>query len=94
MAIAFVSSVGVLVCPYLLSPQTVTGSETVDAGDTVLGQPGTASLGLIQSGALEASTVELSDELVNMIVAQRSYQANAQVISTADQLTQTLLNIR
>jgi flagellar hook protein FlgE len=68
--------------------------ETFDAGDTVLGQPGTASLGLIQSGALEASTVELSDELVNMIVAQRSYQANAQVISTADQLTQTLLNIR
>ena len=68
--------------------------ETFDAGDTVLGQPGTASLGLIQSGALESSTVEMSDELVNMIVAQRSYQANAQVISTADQLTQTLLNIR
>ena len=68
--------------------------ETYDAGDLVLGQPGTASLGLIQSGALEASTVELSDELVNMITAQRNYQANAQVISTADQITQTLLNIR
>ncbi len=69
-------------------------TESYDAGDTVLGQPGTASLGLIQAGALEASTVELSDELVNMIVSQRNYQANAQVISTADQLTQTLLNIR
>ncbi len=68
--------------------------ETYDAGDLVLGQPGTASLGLIQSGALEASTVELADELVNMITAQRNYQANAQVISTADQITQTLLNIR
>ena len=68
--------------------------ETHDAGDTVLGQPGTASLGLVQSGALESSTTELSDELVNMIVSQRNYQANAQVISTADQLTQTLLNIR
>ncbi len=68
--------------------------ETYDAGDLVLGQPGTASLGLIQSGALESSTVELSDELVNMITAQRNYQANAQVISTADQITQTLLNIR
>ncbi len=68
--------------------------ETYDAGDMVLGQPGTASLGLIQSGALESSTVELSDELVNMITAQRNYQANAQVISTADQITQTLLNIR
>ena len=69
-------------------------TETFDAGDTVLGQPGTASLGLIQAGALEASTVEIADELVSMIVAQRAYQANAQVISTADQLTQTLLNIR
>jgi flagellar hook protein FlgE len=69
-------------------------AETNAAGDTVLGQPGTASLGLVQAGALEASTTELSDELVNMIVSQRNYQANAQVISTADQLTQTLLNIR
>ncbi|MDX1811791.1 MAG: flagellar hook protein FlgE [Gammaproteobacteria bacterium] len=68
--------------------------ETFDAGDTTLGQPGTASLGLIQSGALESSTVEIADQLVNMIVAQRNYQASAQVISTADQLTQTLLNIR
>lgn len=68
--------------------------ETNGAGDTVLGEPGTASLGLIQAGALESSTTELSDELVNMIVSQRNYQANAQVISTADQLTQTLLNIR
>ena len=68
--------------------------ETFDAGDTTLGQPGTASLGLIQSGALEASTVEIADQLVNMIVAQRNYQANAQVVSTADQITQTLLQIR
>jgi len=68
--------------------------ETFGAGDTILGQPGTASLGLIQSGALESSTVEVADELVNMIISQRNYQANAQVISTADQLTQTLLNIR
>lgn len=68
--------------------------ETFSAGDTTLGQPGTASLGLIQSGALESSTVEIADELVDMIISQRNYQANAQVISTADQLTQTLLNIR
>ena len=38
--------------------------------------------------------VQIADELVNMIVAQRDYQANAQVISTANQITQTLLNIR
>ena len=68
--------------------------ETYDAGDTTLGQPGTGSLGQIQSGAVEGSTVQIADELVNMIVAQRDYQANAQVISTANQITQTLLNIR
>ncbi|MDH4275156.1 MAG: flagellar hook protein FlgE [Gammaproteobacteria bacterium] len=69
-------------------------TESFEAGDTVIGQPGTASLGLIQSGALESSTVEIADQLVNLIVAQRNYQANAQVIQTADQLTQTLMNIR
>jgi len=69
-------------------------SEAFDAGDTVLGQPGTSNFGLIQAGALEGSTVELADELVQMIIAQRNYQANSQVISTADQITQTLLNIR
>ena len=69
-------------------------AESYAAGDIVLGQPGTASLGLIQAGSLEGSTVDMSDELVNMITAQRNYQANAQVISTANQLTQTLLQIR
>ncbi len=69
-------------------------AESFEAGDIVLGQPGTASLGLIQAGALEGSTVDMSDELVNMITAQRNYQANAQVISTASSLTQTLLQIR
>ena len=69
-------------------------TESFEAGDTVIGQPGTASLGLIQSGALESSTVEIADQLVNLIVAQRNYQANAQVIQAADQITQTLMNIR
>jgi len=69
-------------------------AEAFEAGDTIFGQPGTSTFGLIQAGALEASTVEIADELVQMIVAQRNYQANAQVISTADQITQTLLNIR
>jgi flagellar hook protein FlgE len=51
-------------------------------------------LGLIQSGSLESSNVDLTEQLVNMITAQRSFQANAQVISTADQVTQTIINIR
>lgn len=69
-------------------------TESYEAGDTLIGQPGTSSLGLIQAGAREASTVEIADQLVNLIVAQRNYQANAQVIQAADQITQTLMNLR
>lgn len=69
-------------------------SETFASGDSVRGAAGTASFGLIQSGALEASNVDLTEQLVNMITAQRNFQANAQMISTADQVTQTIINIR
>ncbi len=68
--------------------------ETFASGDAVRGSAGTASFGLIQSGALEASNVDLTEQLVNMITAQRNFQANAQMISTADQVTQTIINIR
>ncbi len=68
--------------------------ETFTSGDPVRGSPGTGSLGLVQSGALEASNVDLTAQLVNMITAQRNFQANAQMISTADQVTQTIINIR
>ena len=68
--------------------------ETFNSGDAIRGAGGTASFGLIQSGALEASNVDLTQQLVNMITAQRNFQANAQMISTADQVTQTIINIR
>ena len=81
--------------PNGLTPQgdTVWG-ETFAAGDLVLGEAGTASFGLMQSGALEASNVDIAAQLVNLITAQRNFQANAQVISTADTVTQTIINIR
>ena len=63
-------------------------------GDALLGEAGTASFGNIQSGALEASNVDLTAQLVKMITAQRNFQANAQMISTADTVTQTVINIR
>ncbi|MCU7883464.1 MAG: flagellar hook protein FlgE, partial [Candidatus Thiodiazotropha sp. (ex Lucinoma annulata)] len=47
-----------------------------------------------QSGALENSNVDLAKQLVNLITAQRNFQANAQVITTADAVTQTVINIR
>jgi len=49
---------------------------------------------VLQAGALEESNVDLTNELVSMITAQRNYQANAQTIKTVDQVMQTLVNIR
>lgn len=69
-------------------------AETSISGVPLTGAPGTASLGLIQSGALEGSNVNLTEQLVAMITAQRNFQANAQVISTEDAITQTIINMR
>ncbi len=69
-------------------------ADTFEAGDRVGGQAGTGTFGQIQSGALEASNVDISKQLVNMIVAQRDFQANAKMISTEDTITQTIINIR
>jgi flagellar hook protein FlgE len=69
-------------------------AQTFDSGEPVIGGPGTASLGLIQSGALEDSNVDLSEQLVNLIIAQRNFQASAKTIETADTITQTIINLR
>jgi flagellar hook protein FlgE len=67
---------------------------TFESGDRVGGQAGRGTFGQIQSGALESSNVDLSKQLVNMIIAQRDFQANAKMISTEDQVTQSIINIR
>lgn len=64
------------------------------SGQPLVGKPGTASLGILQSGAVEDSNVDLTAELVNMIMAQRVYQANAQTIKAQDSILQTITNIR
>lgn len=69
-------------------------AETFGSGQGLRGQAGNSGFGLIQSGALEASNVDITEQLVNMITAQRNFQANAQMISTADAITQTIINIR
>ncbi|NOY62770.1 MAG: flagellar hook protein FlgE [Gammaproteobacteria bacterium] len=69
-------------------------AESFSSGPPLIGPPGASSLGLVQSGALEGSNVDLTEQLVNMITAQRNFQANAQVITTADTVTQTIINIR
>ncbi|HEU0186825.1 MAG TPA: flagellar hook protein FlgE [Gallionellaceae bacterium] len=69
-------------------------SSTSTSGQPLVGVPGTSSLGILQSGATEDSNVDLTAELVNMITAQRVYQANAQTIKTQDQVMQTITNLR
>ncbi len=68
--------------------------ETFASGAVLRGVGGSGGLGDIQAGALEGSNVDITAQLVNMITAQRAFQANAQVISTTDQVTQTIINIR
>jgi flagellar hook protein FlgE len=68
-------------------------AETFTSGTVVSGVAGSAGFGAIQSGALEASNVDLTTQLVDMITAQRAFQANAQVITTANAESQTIINI-
>jgi len=69
-------------------------ARTYASGDPIVGVPGDGNLGALQSGALEESNVDLTAELVNMMTAQRVYQANAQTIKTQDAVLQTLVNLR
>jgi flagellar hook protein FlgE len=69
-------------------------AESFESGAPAVGAPQSGSLGAIQAGALEESNVELSEELVQLIIAQRNYQANAKTIETADTVTQTIINLR
>lgn len=94
------TSLGKLALANFVNPQGLqqlgdtTWGESFQSGDALLGEAGTASFGNIQSGALEASNVDLTAQLVQMITSQRNFQANAQMISTADTITQTVINIR
>jgi flagellar hook protein FlgE len=68
--------------------------ESYKSGPAIMGQPTVGSFGQLRAGAVEESNVDLTAELVNMMTAQRSYQANAQTIKTQDQILSTLVNLR
>ena len=68
--------------------------QTAASGGPTVGVAGDGNLGVLNSGSLEESNVDLTAELVSMITAQRDYQANAQTIKTMDQAMQTLVNLR
>ncbi len=69
-------------------------TETAASGQPILGQPGTNGLSKVVGQATESSNVDMSKELVNMIIAQRTYQANSQTIKTQDEIMQVLMNLK
>ncbi len=69
-------------------------STTADSGNPVVGVPGGEGFGRLQSGALERSNVDITEELVALISAQRDFQANAKAIDTSNQITQAIINLR
>jgi flagellar hook protein FlgE len=71
-----------------------TWAQTQASGSAVTNAPGSGLNGTLQTGATEDSSTNLTDELVNMMTAQRNYQANAQTIKTQDTVMQTLINLR
>jgi flagellar hook protein FlgE len=69
-------------------------AESSTSGPPTIGVPNAGSMGSLRSSAVETSNTDLTAELVNMITAQRVYQANAQTIKTEDSILQTLVNLR
>lgn len=67
---------------------------TTDAGEPLAGSPGGTGFGRLRSGALEMANVDLTEELVTLITAQRNYQANAKAMETSSQMMQTIMNLR
>ncbi len=68
--------------------------ETLDSGEPIIGEAGTGRFGSVQAGALETSNVNLTNELVALITAQRDFDANARSIDVENQVSDTIINIR
>jgi flagellar hook protein FlgE len=69
-------------------------SSTGVSGSAIMGSANQASFGNLMSGTIEGSNVDVTEELVNLIAAQRNFQANAKALDTASQISQTIFNIR
>jgi flagellar hook protein FlgE len=69
-------------------------SESFDSGQPIVGMADTSGLGRVLSNSLELSNVDLADEFVKMISAQRGFQANSRIITTTDELLQELVNLK
>ncbi|NHM28214.1 flagellar hook-basal body complex protein [Desulfofundulus sp. TPOSR] len=69
-------------------------AESVSSGTATPGKPGSAGYGTIESGYLEMSNVDLTDEFTNMITTQRGYQASARIITVSDTMLEELINLK
>lgn len=69
-------------------------AETTESGQPLIGAPGSGQYGRIESGTVETSNVELTKQLVDLIIAQRTYQANSQTVKVQDEVLQTAVNMR
>jgi flagellar hook protein FlgE len=69
-------------------------SSTLGSGQAIINTPGAGGLGEVTSNALEMSNTDLGTEFINMITAQRAYQASAKVITTADDMMSALMNTK
>ncbi len=67
---------------------------TLASGQAVVGAPGTGGRGTLSGGALELSNVDIASEFAALIVAQRTFQANAKAVTTFDQVTQDTINLK
>jgi flagellar hook protein FlgE len=67
---------------------------TVESGDAVRNDPGAAGLGDISPNSLEMSNTDIATEFINMITAQRAYQASAKIVTVTDQMMAELMNIK
>jgi flagellar hook protein FlgE len=67
---------------------------TVNSGYAQVGEPGSAGMGQVISGALEMSNVDLAQEFTNLVVAQRGFQANSRIITTSDEILQELVSMK
>ncbi|HWE73819.1 MAG TPA: flagellar hook-basal body complex protein, partial [Stellaceae bacterium] len=91
----YILPIGTFSDPNGLQPQSGnTYSETTASGSAVLREAGTGSAGAIAPSSLEDSTVDIATEFSNLIVTQRAYEANSKIITTADQMLQTLIQAK
>ena len=91
----YILPLGTFADPNGLQPQSGnTYTETANSGTVVLREAGTGSAGTIAPSSLEDSTVDIATEFSNLIVTQRAYEANSKIITTADQMLQTLIQAK